>query len=150
MIRYLWMIGLAAGLGACTLFDSGSVTRTDLDLNRRLWAAQNLANYRMTYTVQCFCPAAARGPFTVTVVDGQMRSVEPVPGGDELALYAVYTVEGLFQLVEDAYARGAARVEVTYHPDLGYPTRVFIDDDARAVDEELGIEVTALFIPEAG
>jgi hypothetical protein len=37
------------------------------------------------------------------------------------------TVENLFDVLDEAYAKHAQTVRVTYDPDLGYPTRVSID-----------------------
>lgn len=149
-MRTVWMLGFL--LAGCTLFDSGRppTPAGDLEANRRLWAAQQRTAYEVTYRVSCFCPAAFQGPFTVTVVDGRFQSIRPQPGGDDLALMAVYTVEGLFDLIEDAYDRKAHRVEVTYHPELGYPEHVFIDYEEQVVDEELGVDVIGIAWPEVG
>jgi hypothetical protein len=40
-------------------------------------------------------------------------------------------------VIRDALARQAARVEVTYDPTFGFPTRISIDYDAVTVDDEV-------------
>ncbi len=48
----------------------------------------------------------------------------------------IFTVERLFQRIERAAARGADRIHVEWHPVLGYPTRVTVDWDSAAIDDE--------------
>ncbi len=47
-----------------------------------------------------------------------------------------YTVQGLFDVVQDAIDSGADEVSVTYDPDLHYPTEINIDL-IDVIDEEL-------------
>jgi hypothetical protein len=64
--------------------------------------------------------------------------------GEPIETDRVLTVEALLELLQDAYARGAERVDVTYDPEWGYPTSLYIDYDARIADEEVGYEVATL------
>ena len=113
-----------------------------LDAARALWEEAGLDGYTMTVSRSCFCPPEYRGPFAVTVEDGETTGAlydgRPAEVGDPP------TVEALFALLAEAYARGAARVDVTYDPALGYPTSLYIDRDERIADEEVGYEVTDL------
>ena len=58
------------------------------------------------------------------------------------------TIDGLFDLVQDAYDRDAHEVQVDFDPDRGYPTRIWIDYVEMMMDEEMGFtllsDVTAL------
>ena len=58
------------------------------------------------------------------------------------------TVDGLFDLVQDAYNRNAHEVQVEFDPSRGYPTRIWIDYVLMITDEEIGFtllsDVTAL------
>jgi hypothetical protein len=113
----------------------------ELALARERWEAAGPAAYEMTLRRSCFCPPDWRGPFRVTVRDGAVASVtyEGAPVDAERAV----TVDALFDLVADAAARRAERLDVVYDPDWGYPARLFIDYDARIADEEVGYEVEA-------
>lgn len=52
-------------------------------------------------------------------------------------------VEGLFAIVQRAIDSGADRVDASYDARLGYPTRIAIDHDVRAADDEEVVLVTA-------
>ncbi|MEO0559888.1 MAG: DUF6174 domain-containing protein [Bacteroidota bacterium] len=106
------------------------------------WAEANVEAYEMTITRTCFCPPEWRGPYTVTVEEGTVTSFviedQPIAQGEPPA------VEGLFELLETAYAEGAARVDVTYHEEWGYPTSLYIDKEEMMADEEIGYTVSEL------
>jgi len=158
-MRLLPIIVLALTLGACSASQPRSDvpvrvdslqaspvmmdTDDDLAANRQRWDAQNLEDYRFTYTLNCFCPPQARGPFEVTVRDGKVADVlykgEGEPMDRPLAEYE--TVEDLFAVLADAYDRGAASVRVSYDAETGQPTEFFIDYDEQIADEEVGFTV---------
>jgi hypothetical protein len=118
-------------------------TDDDLAANRQRWQAQNVENYRFTYTRQCFCPPQARGPFEVTVRDGKVESVIYQGEGEpmERPLAEYQTVEDLFAVLADAYDRGAASVRASYDAETGQPSEFFIDYDEQQADEEVGFTV---------
>ncbi len=116
---------------------------------RFLWEAQSLDDY--TYDVQrvCFCPL--REGVQLTVVDGVVAgatdlTTEEVLEPSEVQWYV--TIDGLFDLLQDAYDRNAHQVDVDFDANRGYPTRIFIDYSEMIADEELGFtllsEVQAL------
>ncbi len=89
---------------------------------RSRWAAASLDTYRITFEDDCGeCDPTPPG--------------EAVVWDDELLRdngWAM-SVDEVFASIEGALAKGT-RVDVTYHPDLGYPTDVWIDPEARAYD----------------
>lgn len=111
------------------------------------WGEAGPGAYRMTLQRSCFCPPDWRGPFEVTVRDGSV--VSATYEGEAVDAERVVTVEALLALLEDAYRRGAERVDAFYDPEFGYPTQFYVDYDARMADEEVGYEVTA-FEPLGG
>lgn len=109
---------------------------------RARWADDAPAAYRLTLHRSCFCPPEYRGPFEVVVRDGEVETVRYE--GDAVDVERGLSVEGLFRLIEEAYARDAERVDVQFDPTWGYPARLYIDYEAQMADEEVGYEVTAM------
>jgi hypothetical protein len=101
----------------------------DLGDARQRWESADVDSYRWTVELSCFCvelPGAVR----ITVVDG-VAVATSVPVDDGYPK----TVEDLFDLIEANLK--ADDLQVTYHPDDGYPVSVTIDRFADAVDDEL-------------
>jgi hypothetical protein len=51
----------------------------------------------------------------------------------------------LFDIIDQDIQRNAAVLQVTYHPSLGYPTKIISDPIANAVDDEVTYTVSNLF-----
>ena len=107
---------------------------------RARWEATGLDDYRYTLARNCFCIGSAVGPAVVTVVDGTVTSVVRQGEGEPADAELYPSVEGLFDVVEDALRRDAHEVDVTYDPATGVPVHIWIDYVEMAVDEELGFE----------
>ncbi|MBC13990.1 MAG: hypothetical protein CMM85_13585 [Rhodothermaceae bacterium] len=115
----------------------------DLDAARERWADAGLDAYTMTLQRICFCPSPDyTGPFEVTVRDGAVASVGL--DGATVDVERGVSVDDLFALIEEAYERNAARVELEFHPELGYPTSLGIDYDTMMADEEIAYRVSDL------
>lgn len=107
---------------------------------RARWVRQQPAAYEIKVLRGCECLPETIGPVTILVRRGQAesryyaRTQEPVP-----VQYAPLfpTVDGLFELIEEAARQGAARLDVTYNPRFGYPVRVNIDYRADHADDEI-------------
>ncbi len=115
----------------------------DLDAARARWADAGLDAYAMTLQRICFCPSPDyTGPFDVVVRDGGLESVRL--NGAAVESERGMTVAGLFDLIDEAYDKGAETVDVAYDPELGHPTSIGIDYDTRMADEEIAYRVTDL------
>ena len=66
---------------------------------------------------------------------------QPVPR-ESLPVYN--TIDGLFTVLQDAIARKADHLEVTYDATLGYPKKAWIDYQENTADEELGFTVDSV------
>ena len=126
-------------LGSLGCSDSTGPELDRLGEQRALWEAQGLADY--TYDVRrvCFCPF--REGVRVTVVAGVVAGATDLATGEvlepnELQLYL--TIDGLFDLIQDAYNQNAHDVQVEFHSSRGYPTFISIDYLENVIDEELG------------
>ena len=130
-------------LGACT---SPTTPENDLADYRTLWEAQRLTDYTFDVVRNCYC--LGRADVRVTVKGGVITSVTEL--ASEVAHDPEFfrTIDGLFDLVQDAYDRDAHEVQVEFDPGRGYPTRIWIDYVQTMADEEMGFtllsDVTAL------
>ncbi|MEX2473402.1 MAG: DUF6174 domain-containing protein [Gemmatimonadota bacterium] len=139
-------LGLSA-LGLLSLLatscDSLGPERSELERARALWEATGPSDY--SYAVERLCFCGYTGPARVTVEDGEVVSVvslteqqPPIEPSEDL----FPSVDGLFDILEDAMARDAHSITATYDPETGVPVEFFIDYQEFTVDEELGMRVT--------
>ena len=115
-----------------------------VDPHRAAWEAADIGGYTWTVELSCFCPQIR---YTVSVADGQPTHVSlngVVIDLDSKDLSGLpLTVEELFAQRDDAYAKQAVEVDVSYDPTLGYPTHLFIDQSKNMADEEMGYTVAS-------
>lgn len=91
---------------------------------RARWDAAGLETYQFVYENDCGeCDPQWAAPRPVVVWEGTSFD------GDRTGV----DVESLFARIETALAEGSD-VEVSYDPDLGFPTEIWIDREARAHD----------------
>ena len=116
----------------------GEAFRSAFEDARSKWVERGMTTYMITIENICFCGFG--GPARITVVDGEVTTIDG--GGDEIRTGPGYTltVGDTFALIEEA-ARTADRLQVAYHPELGHPVDVNIDYIINAVDDELQILV---------
>ena len=130
-------------LGACA---SPTTAENDLADYRTLWETQRLTDYTFDVSRVCYCQF--RGDVRVTVKDGVITGVTELASEVARDPETFRTIDGLFDLVQDAYARDAHEVQVEFDPSRGYPTRIWIDYVQMMADEEVGFtllsDVTAL------
>ena len=132
----------ASACGSLTALPRAALT--DLKTARTLWAAGEPAAYEFTLEHQCFCSHEFTMPVVVTVRDGQVESRQFAATGapvDTLWAAAFTSVDGLFDVIQDAIRRNAAYLEVTYDPQRGYPVRIDIDYRAEIADDEMTVLV---------
>jgi Family of unknown function (DUF6174) len=97
---------------------------------RAAWRALGIQDYHIRVAAGCFCPWP-QTPAILEVRHGVAVELRDTTGrkfGPLREPWSVYTVEGLFDLVEQA-ARRNDMVEVTYNARFGYPT--YVRGDAR-------------------
>jgi Family of unknown function (DUF6174) len=118
---------------------AGPIGPGDLAAQRAIWDAQAIDDYRWDVSFECEC--LLNGATTVTVVDGiatgALNNGQPV----ELAGIEGFplTIEAVFDAAA-ATLRGGGTVDATWGAG-GLPTRLRLDRDVQAVDDELGIVV---------
>ncbi|MFL5575502.1 MAG: DUF6174 domain-containing protein [Gemmatimonadaceae bacterium] len=119
-----------------------------LSAERAAWRARRLDAYTFHYRQDCFCAGGGRW-YRVAVRDGKV--VEAVPRdaaaggkGPPLAADAVPTVDLLFARAVRALAEGADSVAVEYDARGHYPSRLYVDWDRSATDDEIVYAVDSL------
>jgi hypothetical protein len=118
--------------------------RAEIAAQREKWAARRIDDYQLTFSRSCFCAPEGAGLVVLTVLEGEPVEWLYFLSGDPVApeWQAVFPpVDGLFDFLDDAIARGAEEIEVAFEPDLGLPTTVLVDYRLAAADEEIGYEV---------
>jgi hypothetical protein len=123
----------------------GEELAAELAAARQRWAALERDSYSMELTVECFCLLDYVGPFDVTVVDGTVSEVAYAPGAraevdTPPANANIVTIDEIFDMIDDAIGT-ADEVRVSYDPDTGVPTSVWIDREFEMADEEIGFSV---------
>lgn len=140
---------MAIGLSGCLLASSErhDDVQRELNRNRRQWEAQGIEDYRFVARRACYCGQEAVGPVVVEVRDGEIAAqtyqetdqpVTPTYAG----LWP--TMDGVFDIVQDAIDRDAHQIRVEYDPEHAFPTTISIDYVEQAIDEELGFNVEEL------
>ena len=138
MPKPVHLVTLLAVLYGCADPTGNPVPLTELEQNQERWAQQNLSTYTFRFQRLCFCGLV--DPVDVTVRNGVITAVVVANSQEELdpSMFSqFYTVEDLFEVVQDALDRDAHSVVVAYHPQLGYPADVAIDYIEMAIDDEL-------------
>ncbi|MEQ1854858.1 MAG: DUF6174 domain-containing protein [Longimicrobiales bacterium] len=144
-MRVLVLLVVCAGLGGCSDLGFGARTLTDLEEAARTWERTRPSSYVYAVERLCFCPVEYRGPVRVRVQGDSVVERVFVDTGDPVpSAYAdVFPpVEGLFEILSDAYEGDAHEIRVTYDSATGVPLDFWIDYMEMAADEELGMRVT--------
>ena len=132
-------------LAACGS-DSPTAPVNHLGEQRALWASQDLTDYTFDVSRVCYCQFV--GDVRVTVKSGVITGVTELASEVARDPETFRTIDGLLDLVQDAYDRDAHEVQVEFDPNRGYPTRIWIDYVRMIADEEMGFtllsEVKAL------
>ena len=110
---------------------------------RSLWQSSDVESYVMQVFKTCFCSFEATGPFLVMVDDGVLTDVQFAPGGPtgtpspDIA-NSIPTVEGLFDIVEEALLEKAELVNVNYNETTGVLVYIFIECSSLSQTKRLG------------
>ncbi len=139
----LALASLAPAIGGCDLL--GPEGLEELQESRRLWQSQGVTDYVYVLRRGCFCTPEAIGPVQITVRGGTVVSRTYVEGGDPVTqwLDSWPSIDGLFDLLQRAIDGEADKVDVAYHPQMGYPVSADIDYIEQAIDDELRLTVTS-------
>lgn len=142
--RRVASLALVLASAGCGILHPDGSGPGDLEHNRERWEATRPSAYTMVIERHCFCPEPTRGPVRITVQATIPTSRVYTDSGEAVLaeLAPVFpTIDGLFDVLRDAYDRDAHEVRVSYDEDTGIPFDIWIDYHEDAVDEELGFIV---------
>ena len=122
----------------------------NLDAARARWKSAAIANYEYGYNKYCDCHRESPPETVVTVRGGTVTSVRHRPVGTTVEVPAAdknlqyyWTVDGLFELIASALARGV-QVRAVYDAELGFPREIYIDYDTNLIGDELDLRMTGV------
>ena len=123
--------------------------QNELTHNRLRWDLMAMKRYQFDHRWICFCISELGAPVAITVRSGAiMRAAyvdsEIVTGDPDITRY--HTVDGLFDIIQDAIDREAYDILAEYDAELEYPTAVSIDYDSHIADEERAFTVSNLTV----
>jgi hypothetical protein len=139
------MFLLLGAMAGCTLLTAPAGPDEELARARARWAAADLQGYSVVQTRICECLPPYR--YTLIVEGGRVTDVgyERDAAWPTVApLDSFLTVDQVFELLERVRQRHPAYWRVRYHPKYGYPTDIFVDIDARIVDDEISLTLSDL------
>lgn len=120
-----------------------------LRTNREQWTSQGTDSYQVRFQRSCFCGPDFRRAALLVVRGGEIASAAYADDGTavEPEFFSRYeTIEGLFDLIQEAIEKGAARIDVSYDEKYGYPTDLYIDWHEGMADEEQGFAMGELVV----
>lgn len=122
----------------------------NLDAARARWKAAAIASYEYGYNKYCDCHRESPPETVVTVRGGAVTGVRHRPVGTTVEVPAAdknlqyyWTVDGLFELIAAAQARGV-QVRAAYDSELGFPREIYIDYDTNLIGDELDLRMTSV------
>jgi hypothetical protein len=147
-------VDVADILAAVTNLLQGCGLESLEDLERRRhenlskWRSSGIDDYEIDYLRVCFC--LPPNEVQVVVRQGQVVIVRDARTGDVILNpfpgepFGFNSIDAVFSIIAQAIEARATTLVVDYHPEVGYPERVWIDYDPAVADEEIGIDITAL------
>lgn len=105
-----------------------------------LWEAQEVRSYHYEFRFVCGeCPPGWEHLLRILVDNGVITQVADLVASEELEIdERAATIEKLFRDIRDTLAANPWRIEVSYHPTLGYPTSLYVDLREAVQDDEFG------------
>jgi hypothetical protein len=118
-----------------------------LQTQQARWRDRHLTDYQFTLQIRIFAPPPANQPLQVTVKQGKIVKIVNLSDNRQIPLTTqpeVKTIDQLFAIVDGAIQQNVEKLDVTYHPDLGYPTQIEIDPLLIRADDEVGYFISDL------
>ena len=154
LFRIIVLYFTLGSLCGCDILKLGSDRHVDtqsrLDSNRKKWDSEMASNYQFNFQWSCYCAMDFVAEANIIVRENRIQNAAFVEGDvpipRNVAIERYQTMDGLFDLLQSAIDEKAYTISAKYHPELGYPSEVWIDYERRTVDEELGFSIQSLIL----
>ena len=142
--RFLFSAAMVPLLSSCvSLTGIDDDDERDLERNRRRWESYGVFDYDYTVQRHCFCGSEVTEPVRVRVRSGQVVDQRYISDGFPVPYqfrHLFPSVDGLFDLAEDAVFSEAYRLDVRYQSAYNFPREIDIDYRRNVADDEVYIE----------
>lgn len=133
LLPFYPVLAAALLLAAC----SPKVAPTALSPEHAKWIDQRIRDYSYEFQPRCYCPQARNGPYRVVVRKGRIESVNGQPYDFE-RMGRLFTIDGLFEMIEEQRRRKPVVQDIDYDPQYGFPATLYFDFVENIKDEEYG------------
>jgi hypothetical protein len=116
-----------------------SVEATQLQAAETKWQQNRPTHYIYTLQRTCFCPREYNNPIEIRVLNGVVQKAMLLQEQEALPsvrMDEALTINNLFDTIHKAVDSKAAKIDVKYDWEYGYPTSIAIDWDKMMADEE--------------
>lgn len=123
----------------------------EIAAHRAQWVAERPQTYQYDVEHVCYCPEEAMGPVRVIVSGEEVVSRTYVDDGSAVSEHLAPffpSVDGLFDVLQEAVDQDADQIHVSWDAETGIPREFFIDYSVSMADEEQGYTVVAM--PQPG
>lgn len=138
--RLLAALALLPLAAACLIDPYGSrQSQRELNASRQRWESHQIDDYQYVVEIGCFCPPEVIQPAVVVVRDDTVASVTYVADSQPAPDWAAErfpTVDGLFDVIQQAINREAVELQVSYDRTYSYPRTISVDFRRNTADDE--------------
>lgn len=107
------------------------------------WKSNNLSDYRIEVERSCFC--AAPFNYTAVVENNEVVRIIDTETGESVGQTGGYpTIDELFSWLEQVAPKKPEKLDLEFHPTLGYPTFIDYNQSDLIADEELLMKIDNL------
>lgn len=120
---------------------------TELQANKEKWNSQGISNYEIEMQKICFCPPDAVRLMIFEITDNEIKSVRYADSDERVdpSFYDNYnTLNGLFELAEEALEQNPEELSVIYDDEFGYIKQISIDYKFEIADDEVTIIASSM------
>lgn len=125
----------------------------DVAAHRAFWESNRPSSYVYEVERWCNCPKEEQGPVRVKVEGTVVLERRYPETGAVVASSldsAFPSVDGLFDMLEDAARREPWSINVNWDPELGYPRDFYVDFESNVLYDELSYRVVTAPAPDTG
>ena len=112
-----------------------SLDQAELETNRALWDSHHITDYDFVLGRSCFCEPTYGLPGLVSVRMNQVVAAVDVATGQPRNLNEFFTIDALFDSLQQGLDSATTEVTAQFDPQLGYPRMARFDQPILADDD---------------